>query len=81
MVLLIYSFIFLILHFWSFFSDVGLLYLIEHEAHSKLLTLLFKILRLLILSTPYVTLLSVLSYVFVVAVIVMLSFPYIFLLL
>eukprot|EP00256_Glycine_max_P062543 XP_014632027.1 uncharacterized protein LOC100778359 isoform X4 [Glycine max] len=31
----------------------GLLYLIEHEAHSKLLTLLFKILRLLILSTPY----------------------------
>ncbi|KHN19290.1 hypothetical protein glysoja_012210 [Glycine soja] len=30
----------------------GLLYLIEHEAHSKLLTLLFKILRLLILSTP-----------------------------
>ncbi|TKY46266.1 HEAT repeat-containing protein 6 [Spatholobus suberectus] len=31
----------------------GLLYLIEHEAHSKLLALLFKIIKLVILSTPY----------------------------
>ncbi|KAK7405349.1 hypothetical protein VNO78_06597 [Psophocarpus tetragonolobus] len=31
----------------------GLLYLIEHEARSKLLALLFKITRVLILSTPY----------------------------
>ncbi|KAK7308357.1 hypothetical protein VNO77_41959 [Canavalia gladiata] len=31
----------------------GLLYLMEHEAHCKLLALLFKIIRLVILSTPY----------------------------
>lgn len=31
----------------------GLVYLIECEAHSKLLALLFKIIRLVILSTPY----------------------------
>ncbi|XP_020236219.1 HEAT repeat-containing protein 6 isoform X2 [Cajanus cajan] len=31
----------------------GLLYLVEHEAHSKLLALLFKIIKLVILSTPY----------------------------
>ncbi|OIW03035.1 hypothetical protein TanjilG_20963 [Lupinus angustifolius] len=34
-------------------SDVGILYLIQHEAHGKLLALLFKILRLVISSTPY----------------------------
>ncbi|KAK8464273.1 hypothetical protein PHAVU_011G167550 [Phaseolus vulgaris] len=31
----------------------GLLYLIEHEAHTKLLALLFRIIKLLISSTPY----------------------------
>ncbi|KAE9599474.1 hypothetical protein Lalb_Chr14g0362591 [Lupinus albus] len=31
----------------------GILYLIQHEAHGKLLALLFKILRLVISSTPY----------------------------
>ncbi|XP_022634520.1 HEAT repeat-containing protein 6 isoform X4 [Vigna radiata var. radiata] len=31
----------------------GLLYLIEHEAHTKLLVLLFRIIKLLISSTPY----------------------------
>ena len=44
------------LHLCPYLSDVGILYLIQHEAHGKLLALLFKILRLVILSTPYVPL-------------------------
>lgn len=42
-------------HSVLFPSTAGILFLIQHETRGKLLALLFKIIRLVVLSTPYVS--------------------------